>query len=168
MKSVNNYRITFLLAFSLFTASLFAKDGHPGSAVVTVSGNEYTIPIECEDPSRPELGFFTEASRITREATGRSSLVSLRLRVWKDTSDLVISLDRYVAWVPSPTSSGGTLKMMLDMSPASSLKEGIPTALTYDMWMDGERPEGLKNVRFEANCTSRDPDAPSFRKLPAE
>lgn len=66
------------------------------------------------------------------------------------------------------SSIGGVLKMTIDMSPTSSLKNGTPTALTYDMWMDGERTNGLKGVYFEAKCGYRDPAAPAFKKLPAD
>ena len=150
----------------LFTAAAgLAQDRHAGTAVVRVDGSEYTIPIECNDATRPELGFSTEVSRITRKATGRTSGVRLTVRRWKDTSDLVISLDRYVAWVPSPASTGGMLSMTLDMSPASSVRNGTPEALTYDRWIAGERPAGIENVSFEADCTRRDPEAPAFRKL---
>jgi len=149
----------------LITTNVHASERHDGTAVVRVNGSEYTIPIECNDASGPEHGFNTEPSRLTRQATGRSSGVRLNARPWKDTSNLIVSLDRYVAWVPSKRSSGGVLRMMLDMSPASSVKDGIPVTLTYDMWMDGERPAGLENVSFEANCSHRDPAAPAFRKL---
>jgi len=142
-----------------------AQQRYAGSAAVRVGGSEFTIPIECNDASRPELGFSTEPSRITRETTGRTSGVRLIVRPWKDTTYLVISLDRYVAWVPSQSSSGGILKMTLDMSPASSLVDGVPQALTYNRWMAGDRPSGLENVEFDANCNSRDKAAPAFRKI---
>ena len=153
----------------LMTATLaFPGERHPGSAVVRVEDSKYTIPIECNDATRPELGFSTEPARITREATGRSSGVRLVVRPWKDSPNLVVSLDRYVAWVPAQPSVAGVLQMKLDMSPASSVKDGFPTALTYDMWMDGERPEGLDNISFEANCSHRDPAAPAFEKISAD
>lgn len=136
-----------------------------GTAVVRVDATEYTIPIECDDPARPELGFSTEPARVTREATGRSSLVRLRVRQWQDTSELVISLDRYVAWVPRPSSAGGILAMEFDMSPASFQRSGLPVALTYDLWTNGERPPGLEGVRFEANCSFRDPAAPTSKRI---
>lgn len=151
----------------LITANAHARERHAGTAVVHVNDSEYIIPIECNDAFAPERGFYTEPSRLTRQATGRTSGVRLNVRTWKDTSNLIVSLDGYVAWAPSQRSSGGVLRMTLDMSPASSLKEGIPVTLTHDMWMEGERPAGLKNVSFEANCSHRDPAAPAFRKLSA-
>lgn len=145
---------------------VLAQDRFSGTAIVQVGSSEYTIPIECNDASRPELGLSTEPSRITRQATGRSSGVRLNVRPWKDPTYLVVSLDSYVAWVPVQPSIGGVLTMTLDMSPASVLKDGVPTALTYDMWMDGERPAGLEDVSLKADCSRRDPAAPAFRKLP--
>lgn len=157
---------TFLIFILLLVSTAAnSQKRHPGTAIIHINDSEYTIPIECNDATRPEFGFSTEPSRITRENTGRSSGVRLTLRQWKETSDLVISLDRYVAWLPSQPSAGSVLKMTLDMSPASSLREGQPVALTYDMWMDGDRPAGVQGVSFEANCGYRDPAAPAFRKL---
>ena len=157
----------YILPVLLLTGpGVLAQDRFSGTAIVQYEDREYTIPIECDDASRPELGLSTEPSRITREATGRSSGVRLNVRPWKETTYLIVSLDRYVAWVASQPSIGGVLTMTLDMSPASSLKDGVPTALTYDMWMDGERPAGLDDVSFEADCSRRDPAAPAFRKLP--
>jgi hypothetical protein len=149
----------------LIASAGVARADSDGTAVVTVEDKEYTIPIICRDAAKPELGFSTEPSRVTREATGRSSLINLRVRPWKDTPELVISLDRYVAWVPSKPSSGGELEMELDMSPASFLRDNLPVALTYDLWTEGERPPGLTNVRFRATCSYRDPEAPGFQKL---
>jgi hypothetical protein len=163
----HNVRIYCMLVLLFVMTVADAQERYAGTAIVRVDGNEYTIPIECNDATRPELGFYTEASRVTREATGRTSGVRLIVRVWKDSSNLAISLGGHVAWVPSQPSIDGVLKMTLDMSPISSLKNGMPTALTYDMWMDGERPEGLKGVYFEAQCGYRDPAAPAFKKLPA-
>ena len=148
----------------LVVSGLVAAERHPGSAVVRVADAEYLIPIECYVATSPEKGFSTEPSRITKERTGRNSMVRLIVRPWKETEDLTVSLDRYVAWVPAPASAGGILEMTLDMSPASMLKNGMPTALTYDMWMDGERPEGIKNVYFKADCNQRDPEAPAYKK----
>lgn len=163
--TTNQKRLFVVLVLASVTAGAYAKDRHAGTAVVRVDDREYTIPIECNDVARPELGFSTEPSRITREATGRTSGVRLIVRQWKETSYLVISLDRYVAWVPTQPSAGGVLKMTLDMSPVSSLRDGTPTLLTYDMWMEGDRPAGITGVSFEAQCGYRDPDAPSFKKL---
>ena len=161
-RSVHLFYIAFVLLF-IFT-NAYSKDRFAGTAIVRVDNSEYTIPIECNDASKPELGFSTEPARITHEATGRTSGVRLTLRPWKETTKLVISLDRYLAWVPSEPSIGGILKMTLDMSPSSTLKDGIPVTLTYDLWEEGERPQGLKDVNFEANCSHRDPDAPAFKK----
>ena len=159
------YRSLILVALLAFAHSGYCQAGHEGTAVIQTEGNEYTIPIVCEDTARPELGFYTEPQRITRERTGRASQVRLTVRPWKDTSDLSVSLGRYVAWVPSQSSTGGILKMTFSMSPASYLEEGTPIALTYEDWSNGKRPGGLENVSVEANCSFRDPNAPAFRKL---
>ncbi len=142
---------------------------HEGSAVVRAKGgvSEYKVRILCEDASRPELGFFTEANRITREATGgRTNGVNLRLRPWEDTGDVLITSPVGVAWIPRPASSGGVLSLSVDVVPASFVENGVPVAMTYDRWKAGERPEGGGTLEFEANCASRDPEAPSFRRLP--
>lgn len=140
-----------------------------GSAVVRTEGgdSEYKIRIVCENASRPELGFFTEANRITREATGgRSNMVNLRLRPWKDTDEVQISSTLGVAWVTRPASTGGVLSLSVDVVPASFLEDNMPVAMTYDMWKAGKRPEGGGTLNFEANCSFRDPEAPSYRRLP--
>jgi hypothetical protein len=156
-----------LLALCLGVAPLAAQDERaPGTAVITLDDTEYTIPIECDDVSRPEAGFGTEPSRITRESTGRTSMVNLRVRQWQETDEVVVTLDRYSAWMPRPTSAGGVLAVEVDMSPTSVVRDGVPVTLTHDMWSSGDRPEGITGVRFEASCTYRDPDAPSFRRLP--
>lgn len=163
------YRQMLLLPVALFVAtSAYAQERHPGTAVVRVKSQEYTIPIECDDAVRPELGFSTEPSRITREATGRTSGVRLTVRRWKETDELVVSLDRYVAWVSMSVFANGARGVELDMSPASVLRDYQPVALTYDMWTSGDRPPGLAGVRIEVDCTHREPTAPSFRKLPDE
>lgn len=137
-----------------------------GSAVILASGAEYKIRIECDASGHPEAGFSTEPNRITREATGgKSNMVNLRLRAWKETGDVIVTLDRYVAWIPKPAPQGGILSLTVDMSPASVERDGTPVAFTYDMWQSGDRPPGLEGVWFEANCTARDPEAPSFRKV---
>ena len=139
----------------------------PGSAVVTVGENEYTIRIECRVQGQPEAGFTTEPNRITREETGgQYNMVTLRLRPWQDTQDVIVSLEGYVAWIPAPASAGGTLSLELEMSPASVVRNNAPVALTYDMWQSGDRPPGRDGVKFAADCSQRDPEAPSFRKLP--
>lgn len=158
--------LTAILSMSLLSAvSATAQSRFEGTAVVRVADDEYTIPIECYDAVRPELGFTTEPSRITRERTGRTSLVTLRVRPTREPNETVISLDRYVAWMPQPSSAGGVLSLTLDMSPASMVRDNMPAALTRDMWMNGDRPEGLSGVRLEAQCTTRDPEAPSYRKI---
>ncbi len=138
---------------------------YEGSAVVRVEENEYTVRILCNDASRPELGFTTEANRLTRKATGRSNMVGLKLRPWKDTGDVIITLNRYVAWMPQPTAMGGTLSITLNMSPVSQIKDHMPVLLTYDRWTNGDRPPGVTGVEFEARCVDRDPKAPAFRQL---
>ncbi|MBT8461547.1 MAG: hypothetical protein KJO44_03420 [Gemmatimonadetes bacterium] len=142
---------------------------HEGSAVVRTEGGdgEYTIRILCESASQPELGFFTEANRITRQATGgRSNMVNLRLRPWKDTDEVQISSTLGVVWIARPVSTGGVLSLTLDVVPASFLEDNAPVAMTYDRWTAGERPEGGGTLEFEANCGVRDPEAPSYRRLP--
>ena len=139
----------------------------PGSAVVTVGEDEYTIRIECRVQGQPEAGFTTEPNRVTREETGgKYNMVTLRLRPWQDTQDVIVSLQNFVAWMPAPASAGGTLSLELDMSPASVMRNNAPVAITYDRWQSGDRPPGQSGVKFEANCSQRDPEAPSFRKLP--
>lgn len=140
-----------------------------GSAVVREKGGdgEFTIRILCEDASRPELGFFTEANRVTREATGgKTNGVSLRLRPWEDTGDVLITSPLGVAWIPRPTSTGGVLSLSVDVVPASFMEDNALVAMTYDLWTAGKRPDGGGTLEFEANCASRDPDAPSYRRLP--
>ncbi len=156
-----------IVVLMMAASGAYSGERHAGTAIILVGESEYTIPIECDDSSRPELGFSTEPSRITKEATGRTSGLRLGLRRWQETDDVVISLDRYLAWMPRPSSAGGVLKMTLDMSPVTIMKGGSPVALTYDMWMEGERPQGIQGVSFEAQCSHRDPDAPAFRKLPS-
>ncbi|MDH3222190.1 MAG: hypothetical protein OEO23_00630 [Gemmatimonadota bacterium] len=138
---------------------------HEGSAVVTTDRAEYTIRILCDDGARPELGFTTEANRLTRQATGRSNMVNLRLRPWKDTEDVSISLDGGgIAWIPQPTSAGGILSLDVVLRPGTFVRNGQPVLVTYDMWKAGDIPDGETHVHFEANCASRDPSAPSFRQ----
>lgn len=165
-----------LLAVVFFSpAAAAAQDAaertlHEGSAVVRAKGGvgEYKIRILCEDASRPELGFFTEANRITREATGgRTNGVNLRLRPWQETDDVLITSPVGVAWIPRPSSTGGVLSLSVEVVPASFAENGAPVAMTYDRWKAGDRPEGGGTLEFEANCASRDPEAPSFRRLPS-
>lgn len=140
-----------------------------GSAVVRVADGEYKITVLCDDASRPELGFTTEANRITREATGRRNMVSLRLRPWKETNDIQVTLEggtAWMAWMPKPSSAGGVLSLDVVLRPVSFVRDNMPTLVTYDMWQDGDLPEGERRAEFEVNCTVRDPEAPSYRKLP--
>lgn len=153
------------LATLMITCSGVALADVDGTAIIRTSETEYTIPIICREASKPEQGLSTEAARITREATGRSSLVRLNIRPWKETTDMIVSLDRYVAWFPAQSSVGGKLELTIDMSPTGIIRDGMPASLTYDMWMDGERPEGLKNVWIQADCNFRDPEAPKVQKL---
>lgn len=150
----------------LLVSNASAKERHPGSAVVTVGESEYTISIECYVSGNAAQGFSTEPGRLVRERTGRSNGVRLTVRPWKNPEYFVISLDRYVAWVPAPAPTSGVLEMILDMSPASTPVNGMPEALTFERWMEGDRPEGLSGVRFVADCTRRDPAAPAYRKVP--
>ena len=137
-----------------------------GSAIVRTEGSEYTITILCDDASRPERGFTTEANRVTRAATGRRNMVSLRLRPWQDTGDVLVSLEGWAAWIPSPSSAGGVLSLDVVLRPMSSTKGNMPVLLTYEMWQRGEIPEGERAIELEANCSTRNPEAPSFRKVP--
>lgn len=148
-------------------ASAHAQERHKGTAVVVVEDKEYTITIECEDALRPEAGFSTEPGRVVREQTGRNNPARLTVRQWQDSGDLVVTLDRYVAWVPAPSSVDGVMSMTIDMSPSSSLKDGIPVTMTHDQWVSGDRPAGVSGVRIVADCKRRDPDAPSYRVIGA-
>ena len=142
---------------------------HDGSAVVRQKGgdSEALIRIECDEAGTPEAGFTTEPNRITREETGgQRNMASLRLRPWQDTDDVLITTNWGVAWIPRPASSGGVLSMELEVRPPTLMRDGMPTAVTYDMWKAGDVPETSEIVEFEANCTTRDPDAPAWRKLP--
>ena len=161
----NKLNCILLCAAAFGASTVQAVEPANGTAVVVVGDQEYTIPVSCDDTSRPAAGVYTEPQKVTRERTGRSSGVRLTIRPWKDTSDVVVSLDGYVAWIPSPASTGGVLKLSLAMSPASYVRDGAPVALTYDEWMAGNRPEGKDSVDIEVNCLALDPAAPAFRKL---
>lgn len=137
---------------------------HHGSAVVVSGANEYTIRILCDD-GRPELGFTTEPNRVTREATGRSNMVNLGLRPWRDTGDVLITLDGVgQAWMPRPASAGGLLSVQVVLRPTTIMMDGVPTLVNYDMWTRGEIPADGQSISFEANCAMRDPAAPAYRK----
>ncbi len=139
------------------------SDRFPGSARIVVDDNEFLVRLECRVQGRPEAGFITEANRITRGETGRSNAVSLRLRPWQDTDDVVVSLEGWVAWMPRPTSVDGVLELTVDMAAVSEMRaDGTTVLTTYDMWNAGERPEGRDGIWFEANCAERDPAAPAF------
>jgi hypothetical protein len=160
-----------LLLFGFGASAGVAQDRssrptYEGSVVLRVADAEYRILILCDDPTRPELGFTTEPNRITRENTGRSNMVNLRLRPWRDTGDVLVSLDDTVAWMAQPASDGGVLAFRIDMSPVSITRDGVPALLTYEMWKNGERAEGGRRAEVEAQCGVRDPEAPAFRRIP--
>ncbi len=138
---------------------------HPGSAVVTFGQDEFLIRIECRVPSKPELGLTTEPNRITREEVGRSNGTALRLRPWEDTGDILVNAGGKMAWVPAPTSTGGVLSMQVELYPTTITRNGAPVLVTYDMWKAGEHSGEATVAQFEANCTTRDPEAPAYRKL---
>ena len=161
-------RIRNLLLPVLLSCAAGAHAVEPanGTATIQADSKEYTIPVVCDDPSKPESGLYTEPQRVTRERTGRASSVRLTIRPWKETSDLIVNLGRYVAWIPRPSSADGVLRITLAMSPATTLQDGLPVFLTYDDWTAGNRPEGLGDVRIDVNCRYLDPAAPVLRKLP--
>ncbi len=165
-KTTRQQRIVLTLLV-LASQTVQAVEPANGTAIVSIDDKEYTIPIVCDDTSQPAIGVYTEPQRVTRERTGRTSGVRLTIRPWKETGNLIVSLDRYVAWISLPSSSAGILDMSLAMSPASFLQDGVPVALTYDEWMAGNRPAGLEEVRIEVNCRDLDPAAPAYRKVPA-
>ncbi len=148
-------------------AGAYAVESANGTATVRVDDKEYTIPIVCSDTSSSAVDIYTEPQRVTRERTGRASGVRLTIRPWKQTTDLIVSLDRYVAWISHSALADGILEITLNMSPTTTLQGLMPVALTYDEWVAGNRPEGLNNVRIVANCSYLDPDAPSYRKVPS-
>lgn len=154
-----------VLVLAAGMAPVPGPQGHEGWAVVTVDRAEYTIVLECEDGARPELGFRTQPNRVTRAATGRSNGVGLSLRTWKDTDDVVLALDRYVAWLPRPASAGGELVLEVEMSRNSVMRDGVPGLLTYEMWQRGERGEGQR-ARIRVRCGERNGEAPAFRRVP--
>jgi len=144
------------------------RELHPGSAVVRQQGgdSEALIRILCDEAGRPEAGFTTEANRVTRRETGgQYNRTSLRLRPWKDTDDVLITTDWGIAWVPRPASTGGVLSLNVEVRPNQLQRDGQPVLVTYDMWKAGDVPEGSTVVEFEANCATRDPEAPSWRRL---
>ncbi len=63
-----------------------------------------------------------------------------------------------------PDTQTTVLSLAISMSPASVIRDGIPVTLTYDMWSNGDQPEGI-DIEIEANCQSRDPEAPTSRRL---
>ena len=158
--------LALLLILVLPAETTLAQSRFEGTAIVERDGGKYTVPIECENATRPELGFSTEPSRITRERTGRASRVNVRIRPSGEPDEVIVTLDRYTGWFSTPQSESGVLLLTLDLSPITIMKDGQPVMLTRDMWIDGERPEGIAGVKIEAQCTVRDPDAPSYEKLP--
>lgn len=141
-------------------------DRFPGFAVGAVEDSEYLIRIESRVQRSPEAGFITEANRITcRKTGGRYNMVTPRMRPWQDSGDSIVSFEGYVAWIPTPGSAAGVLSLTLDMAAASVVRDGTPVVVTYDIWRDGDRPAGADGVQFEANCSTRDPEAPRFRKI---
>lgn len=144
------------------------RELHPGSALVRRQGgdSEALIRILCDEAGRPEAGFTTEANRVTRADTGgKYNRTSLRLRPWKDTDDVLITTDWGIAWVPRPGSAGGVLSMDLEVRPNQVQREGRPVLVTYDMWKAGDIPAERTVVEFEADCATRDPAAPTWRRL---
>ena len=141
---------------------------HDGSAVVREQGgdSEALIRILCDEVSRPEAGFTTEANRVTRAETGRSNQASLRLRPWQDTDDILITSTWGVAWIPRPASAAGALAMEVEVRPPTLMRDNMPVAVTYDMWKAGDLPDERRVIEFEANCGTRDPEAPAWRRLP--
>ena len=125
---------------------------------------EHLLPIECRDAGDPAAGISTEPARITRTWTNQRSSERFNLRPWKNGTHAVVSLGKYIAWIPTPAAEGPILKLTLEMSPASSLVNGIPRAMTFDRWMAGDRSEAL-TVSIEANCATRDPATPRFRRI---
>ncbi len=93
MKSIRETMMPGLVVV-VAASSVQAQDRFDGSAIVRTDQMEYVIPIVCDDAVRAALGFSTEPSRVTREATGRASPVNLRLRQWRDSAELVVTLDR--------------------------------------------------------------------------
>ena len=102
---------------------------------------------------------------MTRERTGRTSGVNLRLRTWQDTDLVVVSLDRYVTWMPRPSSTADVLTVETGMSPMTVTRDGVPTAYTYEMWESGDRPVGLESMTFEVRCNLATPITPSVRNV---
>ena len=87
--------VSLLFVILLFPQETNAQKRVEGTAVVQVEDKEYTVPIECDDASRPELGFSMEPSRITRERTGRASMINVCIRPFGEEDEVIVSLDRY-------------------------------------------------------------------------
>jgi hypothetical protein len=164
--------LTAALAVSLLTPAVLSAqerpEPHPGSAVVREKGgdSEALIRLLCDEASRPEAGFTTEPNRVTRAETGQSNMASLRLRPWQDTDEVLVTSTWGIAWIPRPASSGGILSMELEVVPPGFVRDGMPVNVTYDMWKAGDLPPERATVQFEANCSTRDPEAPAYRKVP--
>jgi len=79
---------------------------------------------------------------------------------------LVVWLDQYVTWVPTPSSTVGTLLLQVDMGPITLQKDNGPVLVTHEMWERGEQPTEIEGVDIRATCGFLDPEAPSYRKIP--
>jgi hypothetical protein len=154
-----------MLAVTITMPTAMVGQASHGVAVVRVGEYEYTIPIECDDAARPEMGFSTEPPRRTRERTGRTSGVNLRVRTWQETDLVIVSLDRYVTWMRRPPSTSGVLTVETGMSPMTVMRDRTPVAYTYEMWNRGDRPVGLETVRLEARCDVPERVTPSVRRI---
>ncbi len=154
-----------LLGASTAAAQDRPRDDAEGSAVVQLGGQEYTIPILCDDATSAAAGFITEPSRITRERTGRSSPINLRARPVDGHDELIVTLDRYLTWIPSSATSGASLEAQIDMGPITILRDGLPVLVTREMWANGEQDTAVEGVLINARCDARDPAAPASRRI---
>ena len=137
----------------------------PGTAVLTVGSDVYSLVIECDDAAQPEAGFSTLPSRLMRERHGRTNGANVRLRAW-DEREVVVSVDRFVAWLPTPSAQGDTLRLQLAMSRNSELRDKRPVLMTHERWQAGERFGAPQSVSLKAWCGSVADDAPSYRRRP--
>jgi hypothetical protein len=163
-------RIVALAALLFLGPSAVAAQDRPrddaeGSAVIQVGDQEYTIPILCDDATSAAAGFITEPSRVTRERTGRSSLVNLRARPVEGHDELIVTLDRYLTWIPSSAASGPSLEVEIDMGLITILRDNMPVLVTREMWANGEQGTEIEGVIIEARCDARDPAAPTSRRI---
>ncbi len=102
-----------LPALLLCSAGAQAVESANGTATIRVADKEYTIPIVCDAAASVGIGLYTEPQRVTRERTGRASGVRLTIRPWKETTDMIVNLDRYVAWIPRSATHDGILETSL-------------------------------------------------------